>query len=452
MKTRLLIVDDEHDALTLMQEIFRRKGYETFTAHDGIEALNVIENEEPDILISDLLMPNMDGMELLQEVRRRFPHISVIVVTAHGTIETAVEAMKKGAHDYILKPIHLDEILTKVSNLARTKHLIRENQQLLRELKEKYSFDNIIGRTPQMQKLFDMVRTVAPTPSTVLITGESGTGKELIANAIHYYSPRAGKDFVKVNCGALAETLLESELFGHVKGAFTGAFKDKPGRFEMAHGGTIFLDEIGDISPALQVKLLRVLQEREFERVGGTETIKVDVRVIAATNQNLEDLIKEGKFREDLYYRLNVITLHVPPLRERAEDIPLIVAHFISRFNKEFNKNVKAVDEEAMRRLQAYPWPGNVRQLINIVERTIILSQKEILGVEDFPEEIMQTNSVPSMPIKTDRPLNELVDEYEKQIILKALAENNHNKLRTAKKLGIHRSTFMSKLKKYGIN
>ncbi|RMG67683.1 MAG: sigma-54-dependent Fis family transcriptional regulator [Calditrichaeota bacterium] len=452
MKTRILIVDDEVDALDLMEELFQKNGYETYTARNGVQALKIIREQEPDIVISDIVMPEMDGMKLLEAVSKEYPDISMIMITAHGTIETAVEAMKKGAKDYILKPLRLDEILTKVKNNAELKALMRENQYLREKLSEKYGLGNIVGKNKKMQELFNLIQDVARTSSTVLIRGESGTGKELIANAIHFNSDRVNKPFIKINCGVLAENLLESELFGHEKGAFTGAIKSKPGRFELADGGTIFLDEIGDISPNMQLKLLRVLQEGEFERVGGTETKKVDVRIIAATNRNLEEAMKEGAFRQDLYYRLNVIPIEVPPLRERKDDIPLLIEHFLNKFNQAFNKNIQGVDEEAMRCLQTYHWPGNIRELENLLERAVVLNKTGLLTVKDFPPYVVNAEPENSIPVNLDRPLTELVDEYEKQIILVALRENNFNKLRTAEKLGIHRSTFMSKLKKYGIN
>jgi len=451
LKTRILIVDDEVDALDLMEELFQKNGYETYTARNGLEALSIIRDHEPDIMISDLVMPEMDGMKLLDVVSKKYPDIAVIMITAHGTIETAVEAMKKGAKDYILKPLRLDEIVAKVETIAQLKSLIRENEYLREKLAKKYKFDNIVGKNKKMLELFELVKDVAKTSSTVLIRGESGTGKELIAHAIHFNSDRAKKPFVKVNCAVLAENLLESELFGHVKGAFTGAIKDKLGRFELAHGGTIFLDEIGDISPNMQLKLLRVIQEGEFERVGGTETIKVDVRIIAATNRNLEEAMQKGEFRQDLYYRLNVIPIEVPPLRERRDDIPLLVSHFLEKFNREFNKQIQAVDDEAMKYLQSYHWPGNIRELENLLERAVVLNKTGILTIKDFPPYVVQSQEPETFEIDTNRSLNELVDAYEKQIILKALRENNFNKLRTAEKLGIHRSTFMSKLKKYGI-
>lgn len=452
MKTRILIVDDEVDALDLMEELFQKNGYDTYTAKNGVEGLNILRETEIDIMVSDIFMPEMDGMTLLDTVRKKYPDISIIMITAHGNIETAVDAMKKGAKDYILKPLRLDEIVAKIETISQLKTLIKENRYLKDKLLKKFNFENIIGKNRKMQDLFELVRDIAKTNSTVLIRGESGTGKELIANAIHFNSDRIEKPFVKVNCAVLAENLLESELFGHVKGAFTGAIKDKVGRFELAHGGTIFLDEIGDISPNMQLKLLRVLQEGEFERVGGNETKKVDVRILAATNRNLEEAMKSGHFRQDLYYRLNVIPLDVPPLRERKDDIPLLVAYFLDKFNADFKKNITAVDDEAMSYLQSYEWPGNIRELENLMERGIVLNKSGILKVKDFPIFVSQNEAEEEININVSNDLTEVVDSYEKKIILKALRENNFNKLRTAEKLGIHRSTFMSKLKKYEIN
>jgi DNA-binding NtrC family response regulator len=449
----ILVVDDENEALVLMKELFEQNGYKTLTANDGEIALQMVEDEQPDIIVSDIVMPNMDGMTLLKKVKETNPDIAVIMVTANGAIENAVDAMKMGAKDYILKPFRLNEVLTKVQNLARLRMLEIENQTLRKEVRKKYNFDKIIGKTPIMTELFQRVEAVAPTPSTVLIRGENGTGKELIAHAIHYNSTRVKGPLVKVNCGVLSEGVLESELFGHVKGAFTGAHRDKMGRFEMAHGGTIFLDEIGDISLNMQVKLLRVIQEKEFERVGGNETIKVDVRIIAATNRNLEEAIAEKKFREDLYYRLNVIPIVVPPLRERKDDIPLLVDHFIKKFNTDFNKSIQGVDEEALQALMAYDWPGNIRELENVLERAIVLSRSDVLTVKDFPETIgVQKYRNNHFSYVEGQQLNDLVEQFEKNIIEQALEKFNGNKLRTAEKLGIHRSTFMSKLKKYQIN
>ncbi len=451
MKSRILIVDDEPDALELMQELFERKGYLSLTASNGLDALKKIKNEEPEIVITDIRMPEMDGMQLLKTINKEHPHIPVIMVTAHGTIETAVEAMKLGAKDYILKPLRLDEILAKVERITQLNSLIKENEYLLNRLQQTYDFTNMIGKTEKIQQLFRLVKDVATTNTTILIGGESGVGKELIANAIHYNSPRAKRPFIKVNCGVLAESLLESELFGHMKGAFTGAIKDKIGRFEMADGGTLFLDEIGDISLNMQLKLLRVLQEGEFERVGGTETIKVDVRIIAATNRDLKKAMQEGNFRQDLYYRLNVIPIEVPPLRERREDIKFLVYHFMEKFNKVYGKNISEISPDAMELFENYEYPGNIRELENFIERIVVLSKNNTIEVTDLPEPIRKITRTPDKEINLDKGFNHLVEDYEKQIIVKALEKNEHNKFQTAKMLNMNRSTLLSKLKKYHI-
>ncbi|APF17428.1 sigma-54-dependent transcriptional regulator [Caldithrix abyssi] len=453
MKARILIVDDERDALDLMREVFEKKGYTPVTALNGLEAINIIKQQEPDVILTDIRMPEMDGMELLRVLTKDYPHIPVIMVTAHGTIETAVDAMKMGAKDYILKPIRINEILSKVERITQLNSLIKENEYLLSKLKQTYDFTNMIGKTENIRKLFDLVKDVAATNTTVLIEGESGVGKELIANAIHYNSPRAKRPFVKINCGVLAESLLESELFGHVRGAFTGAIRDKIGRFEMANGGTLFLDEIGDISLNMQLKLLRVLQEGEFERVGGTETIKVDVRIIAATNKDLKKAMQEGTFRQDLYYRLNVIPIRVPPLRERREDIKYLTYHFIEKFNKIYGKNVMDIEPEAMDILEKYDYPGNIRELENLIERIIVLNKKNIITVKDLPENIRNyVGEFNTEKIDFSRGFNQLVEDYEKNLIIKALEQNKFNKVQTAKMLKMNRSTLISKLKKYQID
>ena len=453
MKTKILIVDDEIDALELMQELFESKGYVPITATNGLEALNLIRSQEPDLVLTDIRMPEMNGMQLLEVMNKEYPNIPVIMVTAHGTIETAVEAMKLGAKDYILKPLRLDEILAKIERITQLSSLIKENEYLLSKLQQTYDFTNMIGKTDKIQKLFRLVEEVAATNTTVLIRGESGTGKELIANAIHYNSLRVKRPFIKINCGVLAESLLESELFGHVRGAFTGAIKDKIGRFEMANGGTLFLDEIGDISLNMQLKLLRVLQEGEFERVGGTETIKVDVRIIAATNKDLEKAMEEGSFRQDLYYRLNVIPIEVPPLRERAEDIKYLVYHFIEKFNKIYGKNIRDIEPQALNVLEKYHFPGNIRELENLIERIIVLDKTGMIRLADLPPHIRQNNKSMGNGEDADlsQGLNKLVEDYERNLILKALDQNNYNKFQTAKMLNMNRSTFMSKLKKYNI-
>jgi len=452
MKSRVLIVDDEIDTLELMQELFENKGYIAETATNGVDALNKIKLQEPDVVLTDILMPEMDGMQLLEILTKEHQNLPVIMITAHGTVDSAVEAMRMGAKDYILKPIRLDEILAKVERITQLNSLIKENEYLLNRLQQTYDFTNMIGKTDKIQEMFKLVKDVAATNTTILIRGESGTGKELIANAIHYNSPRVKRPFVKINCGVLAESLLESELFGHMRGAFTGAIKDKIGRFEMANGGTLFLDEIGDVSLNMQLKLLRVLSEGEFERVGGTETIKVDVRIIAATNKELEKAMEEGKFRQDLYYRLSVIPIEVPPLRERKEDIKYLIYHFIEKFNKVYGKDIKDIDPKAMKLMENYSYQGNIRELENLVERIIVLDKKGIIKSADLPAYIRNaTTEILEGDVDLERGLNTLVDEYERKIISNALEKNNFNKFQTAKQLNMNRSTFMSKLKKYGI-
>ncbi len=450
MKARILIVDDEQDALDLMREVFEKKGYSPITALNGLEALNIVKQQEPDVILTDIRMPEMDGMELLRVLTKDYPHIPVIMVTAHGTIETAVDAMKMGAKDYILKPIRINEILSKVERITQLNSLIKENEYLLSKLKQTYDFTNMVGKTEKIRKLFELVKDVAATNTTVLIQGESGVGKELIANAIHYNSPRAKRPFVKVNCGVLAESLLESELFGHVRGAFTGAIRDKIGRFEMANGGTLFLDEIGDISLNMQLKLLRVLQEGEFERVGGTETIKVDVRIIAATNKDLKKAMEEGTFRQDLYYRLNVIPIYVPPLRERREDIKYLTYHFIEKFNKIYGKQITEIEPEAMEILEKYDYPGNIRELENLIERIIVLNKKNVITVKDLPDSVRNYVGQTSMEqFDFSRGFNQLVEDFEKKLIAMALEQNKFNKVQTANMLKMNRSTLISKMKKY---
>ena len=452
MKSKVLIVDDEIDSLELMQELFENKGYISETATNGVEAINKIKLQEPDIVLTDIRMPEMDGMQLLNFLIKEHPNIPVIMITAHGTVEAAVEAMRLGAKDYILKPIRLDEILAKVERITQLNSLIKENEYLLNRLQQTYDFTNMIGKTDKIQELFKLVKDVAATNTTVLVRGESGTGKELIANAIHYNSPRVKRPFVKVNCGVLAESLLESELFGHVRGAFTGAIKDKIGRFELANGGTLFLDEIGDISLNMQLKLLRVLQEGEFERVGGTETLKVDVRIIAATNKDLEKAMEEGKFRQDLYYRLNVIPIEVPPLRERKEDIKYLVYYFMEKFNKIYGKNITEIDPKAMILMENYQYPGNIRELENLIERIIVLDKKGSIKTSDLPAYIRAAEMEEiGEDFDLEKGLSYLVENYERKLIVNALEKNGFNKFQTAKQLQMNRSTFLSKLKKYGI-
>jgi len=377
-KKYLLIVDDEPNIRRVLSAVFAKAGYEIFTAENGKKALDVISTEPSlDVMLCDLVMPDLNGVEVLKSAKEINPRLSVVMITAHGTIKTAVDAMKLGAFDYITKPFDMDEIKLIVKNAFERSRLLTENIQLKQELQSRYRFDGIVGASRKMQEVFKIVERVAGSNATVLIRGESGTGKELIARAIHYNSTRHDKPFIAVSCAALPETLLESELFGYEKGAFTGAVGQKAGRFELAHHGTLFLDEIPDISPAMQVKMLRVLQEREFERVGGTKPVRVDVRLLAATNRDLEQAVANGEFRPDLYYRLQVIQIFLPPLRERKEDIPTLVEHFIEKFNQENGKNVKFASPEAMDLLMKYNWPGNIRELENAIERGVVLADAD---------------------------------------------------------------------------
>ncbi|MCL6520740.1 MAG: sigma-54 dependent transcriptional regulator [Armatimonadetes bacterium] len=372
----ILIVDDEPNIRRVLDAVFTKEKYQVFTAENGKKALDIIATEPGlSVMLCDLIMPDLNGIEVLKAAKELNPNLSVVMITAHGTIKSAVDAMKLGAFDYVTKPFDMDEIKLIVKNAYERSRLLGENIELKQELKARYRFDNIVGSSTKMQEVYKIVERVANSNATVLIRGESGTGKELIARAIHYNSPRSSKPFIAVSCAALPETLLESELFGHEKGAFTGAIGQKAGRFELAHQGTLFLDEVPEISPSVQVKLLRALQEREFERVGGTKTIKVDVRVIAATNRNLEELVEHGQFRADLYYRLQVIQIFLPPLRERREDIPELVEFFINKYNKANNKEVKGVSSQVMDLFMKYNWPGNVRELENAIERGVVLTE-----------------------------------------------------------------------------
>lgn len=394
MAPTVLIVDDEPNYLVVLEELLSDEGYTVLTANNARVGLDLAMNNDVEVVVTDMKMPDIDGMVFLENLHRLKPDLPIVMMTAYGTIEKAVEAMKKGAFDYICKPFENDEFKMVVARAVEHFRLVCRNRELEEAIKNRYSFQNIIGKSPAMQKVFYTIEKVAPSRSTVLITGESGTGKELIAKAIHYHSPRKGKPFVSVNCGALPETLLESELFGHERGAFTGALQQRKGRFELAHEGTLFLDEISEMPLHLQVKLLRVLQEMEFERVGGTQTVRVDVRIIAASNRDLKKEVEAGMFRSDLFYRLNVVNIHLPPLRERREDIPLLVTHFLEKYSKEtgYSEPLK-VDRDAMQCLMEYNWPGNVRELENVIERAILLSSSNVITLADLSLEVRQGGS-----------------------------------------------------------
>jgi DNA-binding NtrC family response regulator len=454
-KHHILIVDDEPLIRRSLSELLSLDGYSVSSAGDGLEALDLLRTYSADIVISDMKMPKMDGIQLLREIKKNYPGIQVIMITGYGSIESAVEAMKEEAYDYITKPIIDSEIKIIIQRLTRQKQIQEENKKLKEELSatRRERFQDMAGKDEKMQKIYNLIEAVTGTRATVLIHGESGTGKRLIAHAIHKCNEHErGKPFVEVSCGALTETLLESELFGHVRGSFTGAIKDRIGRFELADGGTIFLDEIDAFSPALQVKLLRVLQDGEFERVGDTKTIKVDVRVIAATNQNLESLIAQGKFRKDLFYRLNVISIEVPPLRERKSDIPLLVQDFIKKHTAHTNRKITDLSSEAAAILMDYDWPGNIRELENVIERAVILSKEPVLTPESFPEFLRKAKPVGEvLSASNNLKLKDALKSPEKDLILKTLNSVNGNKSEAASILGINRTTLYKKMLRLGL-
>ncbi len=452
MASKILVVDDSASTLDAVASKLTEKGFEVIKATNGEEAIGHTDDHNFSVVVTDLMMPGVDGLSLLKHMQEHFPEVPVIVLTGYATIENAVEAMKAGAFDYLTKPVKLDEILVVVEKALEFQKLKIENLYLKEQLKKKYRFENIIGDSPQMQKIYRIIEKVADTDSTVLILGESGTGKELIAKAIHYNSSRRNRPFIPINCGAIPEELLESELFGHEKGAFTSAIKERAGRFELANGGTIFLDEIGDMSPKLQVKLLRVLQEHRFERIGGTKTIKVDIRVIAATHQDLEKAVEEGKFREDLFYRLNVIPIKIPPLRERGSDIDLLVNHFMQTYSKRKGIQPKKISPEAMNCLRRFHWPGNVRELENVIERLLILTDSDEIRPEHLPEHILRpkgddTITVPEIP-EDGLYLKKVVEEFENRLIIQALQRCKGKKNKAAELLKLNRTTLIEKLKK----
>jgi two-component system NtrC family response regulator len=384
-KARIVVIDDEVNAATALETLLKEDGYEVARAHEAAGGLALVAKTEPDIVLTDLRMPGMDGLELLAKVKELRPDTMVILMTAFGTVKTAVRAMKLGAEDYLPKPIDVEELEVILQRVLEKKHLLEETRMLRERVHQKYRFDNLVGESPEMLAAFKTVRQVAPSSSSVLLLGESGTGKELFAQALHQNSPRKDKPFIKVACAALPETLLESELFGHEKGSFTGALYARAGRFEMADGGTLFLDEIGDISPPVQIKLLRFLEEREFERVGSNRTYKVDVRIVCATHRDLKKKLDDGSFREDLYYRLNVIEIHIPPLRERGSDIPVLAHHFLKRYADANRKDIRGIADEALALLLRHSWPGNVRELENAIERAVVLANEPVLTADHFP-------------------------------------------------------------------
>ncbi|MEW5976555.1 MAG: sigma-54 dependent transcriptional regulator [Acidobacteriota bacterium] len=452
----ILIVDDEVELRQAVVAYLSQEGYEVQQASSGEEATELLKTTPFDVLITDMKLPGIDGEQVLDAALDLYPEIIGVIITGFGTIESAVKAMKNGAYDYIAKPFQLVEISLVVKQALERRRLKQENAYLKTQLQEKYKFESIIGSSRSMQEIFQLVETISGTNSTVLITGETGTGKELIAKAIHYNSQRREQKIVSINCGAIPETLLESELFGHVRGAFTGAHQSRMGKFEQAHKGTIFLDEIGNMSSTLQVKLLRVLQEREFERVGGLETVKVDVRIIAATSANLQDMVDRGEFRSDLFYRLNVIPIQLPPLRERREDIPLLTKHFIQKYCLASTLEPKTISQESMKMLMNYSWPGNIRQLENAVERAIALvGQRTMILPTDLPGEVQKTKGnlflseiyIPDEGVN----FNTEVSTLERELILQSLKKSGGNKKQAAKLLNLKRTTLIEKLKRLNL-
>jgi DNA-binding NtrC family response regulator len=453
---KILIVDDEKNTRDGLRRALSRE-YEVFTAESTVAALHVLEENQVDLMLSDVRMPGEDGISLLKQVREKHPTTACVLLTAYGSVETAVEAMKLGAQDFLTKPVNLDHLDMLIARTLHHASLQKENEELKRQLDSRYGLENIIGSSPAMERLFNVIRQAAPSQATVLIQGGSGTGKELVAQAMHRLSNCATGPFVAVHCAALSPTLLESELFGHEKGAFTGAVAQRRGRFEMANNGTLFLDEISEIDLATQVKLLRVLETRQFERVGGGETINVNIRVIAATNRNLHKYVDEGKFREDLYYRLNVIEINLPSLNERASDIPILCNHFIREFAERNSRNVTGISQSAVAALQAYEWPGNVRELRNTIEKMVVLARGEILEADDVPENIknallLKGVSLTTMPTSQTAVVGEeSLADMEKRKILDALNVAGGNKSKAADALGISRRTLHRKLKEWQI-
>ncbi len=459
---RILVVDDEANTREGLRRSLEPLGYKVRLAADALEAMEVLKTGEVDLMLTDLRMPGMDGLQLIKESQKISPETQIIMLTAYGTVETAVEAMKQGAYDYLTKPVNLDELESRVNHALANTRLRAENVMLKERLRKNYGFENILGNSSLMKRVFETVRQVAPTKATVHIVGESGTGKELIANAIHNVSRRKDKPFIAVHCAALSRSLLESELFGHEKGAFTGAVSSKPGRFERADGGTLFLDEVSQIDPDIQVKLLRFLEEWEFERVGGIKTIKVDVRLLTATNTSLDELVTAGRFREDLYYRLNVVTIKVPPLRERREDVPILAKAFLAELSVENRKNVNSISPEALDALVTYDWPGNVRELRNVIESLVVLCPGDTIELAQLPPNIRKPPKDKELVISDHEasersgpkilvPAGTSLHDAEKLLIQETLRNNDNNISKSARVLSISRRTLHRKLNEYHI-
>jgi two-component system response regulator PilR (NtrC family) len=457
VKPRILVVDDEESIREFLDIMLRKEGYEVTCVEDGQKAIDILKKKSFDLLISDLQMPNVTGIELLKHCRESYSDLLFMMITAFGTAESAVEAMKMGAYDYITKPFKIDEVRINIANALRSRNLEVENRVLRKELQKEYSFQNLVGNSEAMHKIFELIRKVSDSPTNVLVTGESGTGKEMVAKAIHYNSPLKDRPFVSVNCGAIPENLVESELFGHKKGSFTGAISDKEGLFEVADGGTLFLDEIGELPLNSQVRILRAIQEKTVRRVGGTEDIKVEVRIIAATNRDLEQMVQQGTFRQDLYYRLNVINIRTPALRERRDDVPLLAQHFLQKYSERFSKQIQTISKEAMDLLRKYDFPGNVRELENIIERTVALES----GATILPESLPQFVNTPSgrKLVSSDGieitdegiDLQKVLDQLEKELLVKAIHQASGVKKRAAKLLGITFRSMRYRVEKFSL-
>jgi two-component system response regulator PilR (NtrC family) len=457
LKDKILVADDEQSMREFLEIMFKKEGYHVSLAPNGEEVLKLAEKEIFDLVLLDIRMPRLDGISVLKKLKAISPETIVIMITAYASADTAIKAMKEGAYDYITKPFKVEEIKLIIKNALEKKNLQQENILLKQVVRDRYHFDNIIGQSSKMLALYDLLEKVAPTKTNILITGESGTGKELVAKAIHYNSPRKDKPFVTLNCGAIPEPLIESELFGHMKGAFTDAIATKKGLFELADEGTIFLDEISELPFLMQVKLLRVLQDKEFKRVGGTEDIRVDVRIISATNKDLEEGVREKRFREDLFYRLNVIQIKIPPLREKREDIPLLTTHFLKKYSEELNKNMSKISPEALRILLNYDYPGNVRELQNIIERAVALESTQELTAQNLSSYLDEQLPLKKRPLDLEIPnegidLEKVVEDLERTLLLKALEKTKGIKKKAADLLHINFRSMRYRLEKYGLN
>ncbi|GIK21993.1 MAG: sigma-54-dependent Fis family transcriptional regulator [Ignavibacteriota bacterium] len=449
MANKILVVDDEEIIRDSLFYILEKEGYQVDKAENGKTAYEKILANHFDLVITDIEMPLMKGTELLEKIKTINFQTSVIIITAFGSLDTAITALRNGANDYILKPVEFDELIIKVQRLFEVKDLLSENKILREEIHRKYDFENIVGKSASIKKIYEMIEAVAETDSTVLISGNSGTGKELVARALHYKSHRKNKPFIAVNCGAISENLIESELFGHKKGAFTGAISDKEGYMKAANGGTLFLDEISEMPPQLQVKLLRAIQEKEYTPVGTTISLPVNARFITTTNRNLEEEVKAGRFREDLYYRINVIDIHLPSLKEREEDIPLLADHFLDKYRKELNKNIKGIDNEAMRAIMSHEWKGEVRELENVIERAVIFCKSDLITIQELPASFKP--KADEYDFSFNGSLDESVRKFERDFILRALESNENNKEKTADALKVGLSTLYRKLKELDI-